>query len=750
MRFIIYWCLLFSIALNATNSIQGQVYDKDSKSFLPFCTVKLSGEINQETSCDSAGFFQFKGIPFGNFRIKIYATGYYTYEQTLVLESGNSLKLTIFLSELVHVLEEVQIEAKNTNPYKNTSFFEFESKDFKNTSATLGDPSRIVQGLPGVLITNDYSNNVSIRGNSPSNNNWYLDGTEIPNPNHFSSAGGSGGVIGIFNENSLNGFDFYSGGYPATYGNSNSGIFDLYLRKGNRLKRESTSRVSFTGAYLGTEGYVKKNKGSTYILNLRLFDLSFLQKSGLVNSDRIGLPTYNDYSFKLNFPLNQNTELSIFGFGGKSKLDLPYGSYKDLYNNLVFSKNVSLNHSFTKKAKACLILQYNKTENGLDTKSPVRLIEEQSNESILRTHLYYNQKINSRFSYRVGGIISVRSYNYFYKNDYIFDSLSPSTTKNYQTTILEGYINTRFKINQFMSFIGGIHYLQPTYNNKINFEPRLGLETVITEKYKINLGTGFYSKIQPLITQMYNTKSRELPLIRSFQITNAHNFFYDSTLFFKTEIYYQYLYNVYLLNDPIQPFARATTINYDGYSSGGGINAAGIGRNMGIEFFAKKTFKKNLESLLSISIFDSKYRDAEKVWRSTRYDSKFNFVLQINKNYVKQKSYGLKTITISSKVLNFGGLYNIPVNLKSSRTFGETQYNSDMLFTEKAPNYFRIDFGFQINYSKSKVRHELRLDIQNVSNHKNVLKPFYNTETFRIENTYQLPIIPVLSYGLMF
>ena len=89
----------------------------------------------------------------------------------------------------------------------------------------------------------DLYNEIVIRGNSPGGVLWRLEGIEIPNPNHFGSMGNSGGAISMLSSSTLNNSDFYTGAFPAEFGNATSGIFDLNMRSGNNEKRESAIMV---------------------------------------------------------------------------------------------------------------------------------------------------------------------------------------------------------------------------------------------------------------------------------------------------------------------------------------------------------------------------------------------------------------------------------------------------------------------------------------------------------------------------
>ena len=56
--------------------------------------------------------------------------------------------------------------------------------------------------------------------------------------------------------NMLSNSDFFTGAFPAEYGNATSGVFDLKLRKGNHEKREYSVQVGVLGADIAAEGPV--------------------------------------------------------------------------------------------------------------------------------------------------------------------------------------------------------------------------------------------------------------------------------------------------------------------------------------------------------------------------------------------------------------------------------------------------------------------------------------------------------------
>jgi hypothetical protein len=141
------------------------------------------------------------------------------------------------------------------------------SEEANRYAGSWGDPARMAANFAGVMASEDSRNDIIIRGNSPMGLLWKLDGFDIPNPNHFGAMGGTGGPIGMLNNNQLANSDFYTGAFPAEYGNALSGVFDLRLRNGNNQKHEFLASAGFNGFELGAEGPLSKKTGASYMIN---------------------------------------------------------------------------------------------------------------------------------------------------------------------------------------------------------------------------------------------------------------------------------------------------------------------------------------------------------------------------------------------------------------------------------------------------------------------------------------------------
>lgn len=130
----------------------------------------------------------------------------------------------------------------------------FSVEETRRFAAAVNDPARMATSYAGVVAADDGNNHIVIRGNAPNGLLWRMEGVDIPNPNHFSNVGTSGGGISILSSQLLNNSDFSTGAFAAEYGNALSGVFDLKLRKGNSDRREFTIQAGVLGLDVAAEG----------------------------------------------------------------------------------------------------------------------------------------------------------------------------------------------------------------------------------------------------------------------------------------------------------------------------------------------------------------------------------------------------------------------------------------------------------------------------------------------------------------
>ncbi len=312
---------LSSDAQSYTQTIRGTVIEKQLQRPLIGATVQVLG-LSLGDKTDEHGNFIITQVPVGIQSLMISSIGFKeNVVSNLVVNSGKEVVLNIAMEEKIHSTKEIVIRSggrknKPLNELSAVSARAFTVEETQKYAAAVNDPARMATNYAGVLAGDDGNNEIVIRGNSPSGLLWRMEGIDVPNPNHFASAGSSGGGVSILSTQLLSNSDFITGAFTSEYGNAMSGVFDLKLRKGNNIKREYAIQAGVLGINLAAEGpFSEKYKGS-YLINYRYSTLSILSKMKV--SVGGGITNFQDLSYNISLPTNRFGNFTLFSFGGLS------------------------------------------------------------------------------------------------------------------------------------------------------------------------------------------------------------------------------------------------------------------------------------------------------------------------------------------------------------------------------------------------------------------------------------------------
>ena len=310
--------LLTAAGAQPTHKIKGTVIDKASRQPLEFINVLILG-LGRGAVTDAEGHFNIQEVPPGIYRLQASAVGYKTVLTPEYIVSTKDLTIQIETEENLTELEGVTVTA---SPFRR----DLESpvglriiglQEIEKSPGANRDISRIVQSYPGVAFSPaGYRNDLIVRGGSPSENRFYLDGVEIPNINHFSTQGASGGPVGIINADLIREVNFYTGAFPADKGNSLSSVLDFKLRDGDMERNSLKATLGASEVSLASNGHLGKK--TSYLVSVRQSYLQFL-------FDMLGLPflpTFTDAQFKLKTRFNTTNELTVLGLGGIDNMKL--------------------------------------------------------------------------------------------------------------------------------------------------------------------------------------------------------------------------------------------------------------------------------------------------------------------------------------------------------------------------------------------------------------------------------------------
>ncbi|MBE9600861.1 TonB-dependent receptor [Pedobacter sp. MC2016-24] len=766
-----------------TQTIKGTIIDKSTRLPVVGATVKLSSDPTvKRLSTDENGIFRLTAVSLGRQTLTISLMGYQTIVLSeLLIISGKELVLTLEMEAQSNNLNEVVVSSNSgkqpLNQMALTSGRSFSPEETNRYAGAFFDPARMAQSFAGVVAGGD-DNEIIVRGNSPKSLQWRLEGIEIINPNHFGSEGASGGGISMINTTVLSTSDFYTGGLAAEYSNALSGVFDLKFRKGNTDKREYAFNIGVLGAGVTMEGPFKKGGNASYLFSYRYSSLGLLDKVGVKVSDE-GVPKYQDLSFNFVFPTNKAGTFSVFGIGGLSKLnkdadrdfnkweertdgqDMRYGynagsiGIKHLYianSRIYFSNIISFSGSRSSSIIDTLNNSYQSSLNheNLYTNTTIRY------SGIL------NYKLNQHNSIRSGLNANFLKYN-LYGQQYDTDTRLLRTLINEQgsTSSFDGFIQYKAELGNVFTLNTGVHVNYFNLSESWSMEPRLGLKAQLNEGQTLAFSAGLYSRLEPL--SYYFAKANtaqgtatQLPVnklspTKSAQAVLSYEKLFTGNFKFKTEVYYQHLYDVPVSVDPKINFSLLNVSDNSAigsYTYRNLINK-GTGKNYGIEFSIEKSLSKGYYFTVTSSIFDSKFKALGGQEFNTTYNTKYVGNLLVGKEWVTGKRKN-NLFGLNAKAIYAGGRRYSPILVDESFRLDEEIIDQNKVNTLTADPYVRIDFSSSYRINSKKVSHLIILDIQNLLNRENTVGMHYNASKRIIEPQKWGGMIPTINYRLEF
>ena len=792
-----------------TQTVRGKVYDAETN--YPLVGVRVQ-VITDDTNArfiggtDANGEFTLKKIPVGKHKLISKLNSYEQSSVIIEVNSGKELILNIPLMEMVVTKEEIVVTARKKGEVLNEmavlSSQQFSVEETNRYPGSRMDPARMASNFAGVQGSDDSRNDIVVRGNSPLGVVYRVEGIDIPNPSHFAVSGSTGGPVSVLNNKILGNSDFFMSAFPAEYGNSTSGVFDLKLRNGNNNQHEFTGQFGLFGTEVLAEGPMSKNGNSSYLVMGRYSSLALFQKLGVtIGTDAV--PVYGDGAFKFNWKLKKGGQLSWWGMGGKSNIDLLISEQKEYskefygegdrdqyFGTSMYVSGLSYKKSLNEKTYLTATLAGSLEEQharhmylhrsleviGADTTikvdSSFNMLGFDFKTMKLSGYTAINHKINKQHLIKAGVNFDVLSLNYM---DSVLADLddrnSWKTRWNYSGTalLIQPFAQWKWKINDKMDLTAGIHAQYFTLSNSLSpAEPRVGWKYRMKGDQSIFAGAGLHSQTQPYYTYAYdpdndgNAHNLKMDFSRSLHSGLGYEKSFGPGLNFKTEAYYQYLYNL-----PINTMSNSFSL----VNAGGGFSRvfpndtlvnSGKGINYGLEFTLQKYFSKSFFFMVSASVYDSKYLASDGIWRNTSYKGS-NISNNIDLSYVwnvlagKEFKIGKKqVIGVGTKITRAGGRRYGLVDIAQTEASKEIIFK-DSLFNENTfRDYFRVDLKISWRMNTQKLTHEFGLDLVNLLNTKNLLSLAYapkldpNDTSEPIAEKAQLGRLPIFYYKIDF
>lgn len=785
--------LFFNLSANdVTQTIRGTVMDKQTRITLPGANIiMLDPGPERGTSSDENGAFRFDNVLVGRVSIKVTYVGYYDVVMNNInLQAGKELVLNIYMDEMVVTVDEVVIthsvdKTQSINRMATVSARGFTVEETERYAGSRNDPARMAANFAGVVGVDDSRNDIIIRGNSPMGLLWRLDGIDIPNPNHWGMSGSTGGPVSMLNNTLLENSDFYTGAFPAEYGNATSGVFDLRMRSGNNEKYEFLAQIGFNGFEFGAEGPISRTNGSSFLINYRYSTMGVFDKLGM-DFGTMGVPQYQDLSFKVNLPNTKLGHISLFGLGGLSYIEI-WDSRKDTTKEQLNyyggegwdltsgtkmgTVGLTSHYTFTPNTylKVTLAGMYQNAFSQIDTLSlqleKFRWYETTMIDNRLSASAFVNHRFNSKHTIK-GGVTSKMLFSDFYDNVWYkqYYEYRSQIDFNGSSWLVQPYLQWQYRPADRVTINTGLHYNHFTFNNTGSIEPRFGIRYGLAPKHSMSFGYGLHSQISPLFIYYlqelqpdgsYKNTNTDLGLTKSHHFVLGYDYRINRFTRVKIETYYQNLFEVPVDAQGINSFSILNNgASFEFSMPSYYLKNEGTGENYGVELTLERFLNKGLYFLATASFFESKYTGSDKKTYNTAFNNNYVINGLIGKEFYfdKSKTNVKRSLAIDFKGMLAGGKRKTPwiALLNEDTQKYERQWDFDKAFSEKLDDFIKTDLKITFRSNKRGVTQEWGIEITNLLNYNNIQMEQFNEMTGEAKMVYQTNMMAIPQWRIIF
>jgi hypothetical protein len=756
---------LLSFSFLAQNSlVRGKVSNSLNNQAIPFAKIIVIDQQKGAIS-DDAGNFEITGLNPGVYSFKATVSGFKELViNEITVTNARSIELNFALDEIVLEQEEVVVKAspfqrKSESP---VSLKTLNATEIERLPGAGRDVSKVIAALPGVASRATFRNDIIIRGGSPGENKFYLDGIEVPNINHFATQGSSGGPVGLLNVNFIREVDFYSGAFPANRANGLSSVLSFKQKDGNQDAFITNFALGSSDAALTFDGPIGKKVD--FIFSARRSYLQFLFAALQLPI----LPTYNDFQYKINYKLNDKNKITFIGLGAiddfrlNAKVNenvtdsatresnnyilnnLPLQKQwnytvginwlhysKNSYQNIIVSRNM-LNNSATRTSNKIpapdnVILDY----SSFEAENKFRF-EHTYNKNGWRLNAgvgyefakYFNSTFNRVTIQGAPVLIDFESTLNLHKVA-LFGQLSKSLLKEK----LNLSLGLRTDVNSYAkSMMNPLDQLSPSFSVNYRFNSQWALNGNIARYHQLPAYTilGYRDA-----NGVLKNKENDLRYISAdhFVLGTEYLTKFDSRFtlegFFKS-------YNRY-------PFSLKDSLSLANIGSDFGVvgneevKSISTGRTYGVEFLYQQKMYKGFYAILAYTYVVSEFKDKNNSYVPTSWDSRNIVSLTGGKRFKKGWEVGFRW-------LFSGGSPYTPIDVATSSLIqnwdinGQGLLDINRLNTQRESNFHQLNLRVDKKIFLDKFNMNFYLDIQNAYGYKAKLAPILLVETDANDN----------------
>lgn len=736
-------------------TLRGLVYDVMTRRGLSLASVEVRlGDSLRKAYSDTTGGFELEGLPMGRAEVRVTCLDYVPWEaSSVVLLAGRDAYLMVGLYAEEVSIAEVSVLARG-GVGGRVSARALSSEEVNRYAGSWGDAARMVTNTAGVVSVGDMRNDIVVRGNSPLGVQWQVDGFELSNPNHYGSLGGTGGVVSMLNSTFLATSTFFTGAFPAEYGNVTSGLFDMQLHRGNAAHHEFTAGMGFNGVEASAQGPLGRRGVATYIASARYSILELMKAIGVVRNMH-GVPRYHDVMAKITLPYKRAT-FEWLALWGRSRIETAqeqqgeadYQAGPQVFNQWVDNRNRQF---FTGICSTYAMAEGVRIEGRLSYQLFARNVEvtmvgyprdtgflvyrgyEREDRYDGRAELSWLPTSRSTLRCGIGGTLYGTALG---KGEH---SRIRMPAEAMYSGVVRAFAQWHYHFAQSLALRLGVYGQCYALNGDYAVEPRAMLRWA-AQGSSIGIAAGMHSQLLPRQLYFYreglDMPNRELGAARSWQAVLSAGQHLVESVVAKVEIYYIGHYRVPVpVGVPQESFLNMGDSYYDDW--GRCFVNGGRGRNYGVELTLERPFRKGYYFTFTGTWYRADYSGHDGAWRPGKYAGDFGVTAVGGYEWRLLRSL---LLGVNARCVCLGGKRYTPSYKHST---GRLDISYERAYEGRTPFYFRLDLNVTMKQNFSWGALESYVEVTNVTNRRNVREVFYDEAFGKPRAVYENAIMPM-------
>ena len=736
--------------------LRGRVLDAVLKKPISGVKIVLEGTPLSAVTND-AGDYRIADIPAGTYALTVSARGFKSTKITerlilagRVMVQNLELVETPYDAEEEVIVEADYIKKKAEDPL---SQFHLDHTEISRMAGSIEDISRVLNIFPGISRVNELFNDLIVRGGSPFENGFYLDGIPVSNINYFQREGGSGGALGILNTDLIENVDFSAGGFPAVYGDRLSSIVDIKLRQGRTDRAGGRADLNISGLGLSVEGPLPGGKGAWILSGKRSYYdiLAGVLDIGVV-------PNLGNIHAKVDFRLTPRDRITVLDVFGTCRLD--YGVEIAVEKDMNYAINAS-----TRQNTLGIVWQHVWGDRGYSetslSGSYVKDLDTLEDPFLNREYLGRDEdeltltlrnvnviRFNARHKLEFG--IEARavraSFNNFFAahiDRWGLEFPGLQIKGRFGESLSGAFASHRIGFSEKVSLVVGLRGDYFTFNRGVHVEPRASLSWKASRRLTMNFGGGLYRQTLYPLLLVRNPQSTSLKDPQAIHLIGGTDIRLSESAIMTLEFYIKDYRNLPQTPDDPTLFILDNNVAMTGYFQYDRLTDGGRAASRGVELFLQKKFGDHMSAVVSASLFRARYRDFNGVWRDRLYDNRILLTLIGRCRPDDRWDINLRW--------NFaGGIPYTPFDLEKSMAANIGIFDRSKYFSERYPDYhslfIRVDRRFVFRAAVLSVY----LSLINAYDHKNISRYYWNRTDKTVSAVNQARLIPVFGIEMEF